>query len=215
MQLHSDQVGTFRKTLGEVWVELTALLDELSIHNFSLWGVEDLVFCYCEASKAAAPPAAPPPGEKSPQARLASICSRFDTCGRWLARPGRNMRLMYEDFGVVRQSKELIRHRVFVTRLKPGMQEEYKRRHSALEAARGGRVNPGPDSNFSIWNVEDLIFGYDEIDVTMETIGTAKARQAAVPWETGMLEIMDWITDDVDWLTGLRHDHIERLAHHN
>ena len=54
------------------------------------------------------------------------------------------------------------------TRLKPGTQEEYKRRHDALVEQRGNTVNPGPDSNFSIWNAGDYIFGYDEIDITME-----------------------------------------------
>ena len=124
------------------------------------------------------------------------------------------MRLMYEDFGVIRESKELIRHRVFVTELKDGMQEEYKRRHDVLAAARGGAVSPGPDSNFSIWNAGSYIFGYDEIDVTMEQEPTEESRQETIAWETKMLEIMDWHTDDVDWITGMHHGHIRRIGYH-
>ena len=124
------------------------------------------------------------------------------------------MRLMYHDFGIVRENKELIRHRVFATRLKGDYQEEYKRRHDALVDARGGKVNPGPDSNFSIWNAERYIFGYDEIDVTMEQAETEASRQAAIDWEVKMLEIMEWYTDDVDWISGAHHKHIQCIGHH-
>ena len=82
-------------------------------------------------------------------------------------------------------------------------------------AARGGKTDPGPDSNFSIWNAGRYIFGYDEIDVTMETPETKEEHDQTVKWESGMLEIMEWITDDVDWLTGERHPHVIRLASHS
>ncbi len=36
------------------------------------------------------------------------------------------MRLMYHNFGVVRENKELIRHRMFMTKIKDGCEEEYK-----------------------------------------------------------------------------------------
>ena len=39
---------------------------------------------------------------------------------------------MYHNFGIVRKNKELIRHRVFMTRLKDGCEEEYKARHDRL-----------------------------------------------------------------------------------
>ena len=74
------------------------------------------------------------------------------------------MRLMYHNFGVVRENKELIRHRMFMTKLKPGCEEEYKARHDGLVAAREGKIDLGPDSNFSIWSAGGYIFGYDEID---------------------------------------------------
>ena len=122
---------------------------------------------------------------------------------------------MYQDFGIVRENKELIRHRVFATHLHTGTQEEYKRRHDALVEAREGRINPGPDSNFSIWNAGEYIFGYDEIDVTMETSATEEDRENTISWETKMLEIMDWYTDDVDWITGEHHDHIVRIGYHH
>lgn len=121
---------------------------------------------------------------------------------------------MYHDYGIVRKSKELIRHRMFMTRLKPDCEEEYKRRHDALIEKRGDSVNPGPDSNFSIWSAGGYIFGYNEVDITMEKEPTEKERQDTIAWETRQLEIMDWITNDVDWMTGERHPASVRLAWH-
>ena len=72
----------------------------------------------------------------------------------------------------------------------------------------------GPDSNFSIWSAGGYIFGYDEIDTTMETEETPEAHEATVAWETRQLGIMDWITNDCDWLTGTVHSASVRLAWH-
>lgn len=173
------------------------------VRNFSVWSVEDLAFCYGEVS-----------GDDAAEGRaLATYLPAYlRECCDCLASPLENpMRLMYEDIGVVREDKSNIRHRVFVIRLKPGCAEEYKRRHDNLTASRNGRVNPGPDSNFTIWNAGETIFGYCEIDRTMERAPTEESREAAAAWETRMLEIMDWVTDDVDWLTGLRHEKIESV----
>ena len=197
-----------RQLLGKLWPEVTDVLDAMKIQNFSLWGIEDLVFGYYETN-----------GEKklptSMSAQYGRIRSELDPIVEWISTPGEEMRLMYQDFGIVRESKELIRHRVFVTRLRPGAQEEYKRRHDELVEARGDKVDPGPDSNFSIWNAGEYIFGYDEIDTTMEVEETEEQRRNTIDWETKMLNIMAWFTDDVDWITGLEHKHIVRLAYHN
>lgn len=57
---------------------------------------------------------------------------------------------MYHDIGIIRKNKNLIRHRVFAIKLKPGCSEEYKYRHDALVKARGNQISEGPNSNFSI-----------------------------------------------------------------
>lgn len=134
---------------------------------------------------------------------------------QWISTPGEDMRLMYHNFGVVRENKELIRHRMFMTKLKDGCEEEYKARHDGLIAQRGDTVDPGPDSNFSIWSAGGYIFGYDEIDTTMERDETPEEHEATVAWETRQLGIMDWITNDVDWMTGECHPASRRLAWHN
>ena len=208
LRVLDGKMGAFRENLGKVWAELCAFLDAHGAGNFSMWGVQELVFGYFETSSA-------PVYTDGDWAAVARWEQAYGGCYEWISTPFAPMRLMYEDFGVVRESKELIRHRVFITKLRPGKEEDYKRAHDGLAAARHGQISPGPDSNFSIWYAGGYIFGYDEIDVTMEHEPTEAERQASITWETRMLELMRWVTDDIDWMLDERHAHIVRLAFHN
>lgn len=207
MKINSGKMNEYRRKLGEIWNTLTDFLDRNSIRNFSIWNAEDLIFIYCESDDGLKL------SEKETEA-VKEMTGKFDGTFTWVSTPGENMRLMYENFGIVRESKELIRHRMFMTKLRPGCEEEYKARHDALEAQRGGAPDPGPDSNFSIWSAGGYIFGYDEIDTTMEVEETPEAHEETIAWETRQLGIMDWITDDVDWMTGEHHAKSVRLAWH-
>ena len=208
MKVKDGQMNTYRRKLGEIWPELTGFLDRNQIKNFSIWNADQLIFGYYEKADGAVLNAE----EKSVKDRL--IGEIQDTF-QWISTPGEDMRLMYHNFGVVRENKELIRHRMFMTKLKDGCEEEYKARHDGLIAQRGDTVDPGPDSNFSIWSAGGYIFGYDEIDTTMERDETSEEHEATVAWETRQLGIMDWITNDVDWMTGECHPASRRLAWHN
>ena len=239
MKVKEGKMNDYRKTLGEIWPELTAYLDRNGIHNFSIWNAADLIFGYYENADGAV---ISPKEEKVKAALTEKIQDTFT----WISTPGKDMRLMYHNFGVVRENKELIRHRMFMTKLKDGCEEEYKARHDGLVAQRGDTIDPGPDSNFSIWsaggyifgydeiwqeltvfldrnevgnfsiwNAGGYIFGYDEIDTTMEVEETPEAREATIAWETRQLGIMDWITNDVDWMTKEVHPSSVRLAWHN
>ena len=199
-QIKAGAQNLFRDGLGKIWPEMVEILQEQKMRNFSLWQASNLVFGYYEAD------------EEPKHSLLERILENLSNSMSWLAKPGRNMRLMYHDFGVIREDKSLIRHRMFITRLKAGCEEEYKRRHDALIQARGKTIQSGPDSNFSIWYAEGYIFGYNEIDTTMEVEETQEAREATIAWESRQLEIMDWITNDVDWLTGQWHPASVRLA---
>ena len=147
--------------------------------------------------------------EASADDELGQLCSDFEDMRQRL-KTNAEEKLTYD-----RENKELIRHRMFMTKLKDGCEEEYKRRHDGLIAQRGDTVDPGPDSNFSIWSAGGYIFGYDEIDTTMEVEETVEAREQTVEWEMRQLGIMDWITNDVDWMTGDVHADVKRLAWHN
>lgn len=191
--------GAFREALGREWPGIRTFLTENGVHNFSLWQAEDLVFAY---------------GESETALDLMPVFEPLTDDLEILPHP---MRLMYSDLGLIREDKSLIRHRVFMTRLVPGSEEEYKHRHDVLAEesnnARCGAPNPGPDSNFTIWSTAGYIFGYDEIDVTMEHPMTEEERASTVAWETRMFEIMSWITNDCDWISGEHHAAAVRIAH--
>ena len=208
MQVKDGQMNSYRRKLGEIWPELAAFLNRNQVKNFSIWNAERLIFGYYEKEDQAVL-------NQEEAAVRNGLTERIKDTFEWISAPGEDMRLMYHNFGVVRENKELIRHRVFMTKLKPGCEEEYKARHDGLVAQRGDTVDPGPDSNFSIWSAGGYIFGYNEIDTTMEVDETPEAREATVAWETRQLEIMDWITNDVDWMTGEWHPASRRLAWHN
>ena len=127
------------------------------------------------------------------------------------AAPG-TLPMMYHDIGIVRKDKSLIRHRVFSTKLKEGCAAEYKRRHDALVEARGDQVKEGPESNFTIWNANGYIFGYCELVKAFDHEMTEEEKASSIAWETRQLEIMDWLTDDVDWITGEKHDAIALIC---
>ncbi len=195
----------FRSMIGDMWSELTEALDKNDGANFSMWQIENIVFTYYETSE----------DNATLKSALKELLDRAADTFEWISDPTKEMRLMYHDFGIVRASKEMIRHRVFLTKLKGPFEEEYKKRHDALVEARGDEPDPGPDSNFSIWNAGGYIMGYDEIDTTMEKDETPEDHEATVAWETKMLEIMEWLTDDVDWLTGEHHGHVVRIGYHS
>jgi len=208
MKVNEGCMDGFRSTLGSVWADVTAFLDRNGLTNFSLWTAADLVFGYYESADGKE-------FTEEEKKAAAAFIDAFAPFGEWLSKPGREMRLMYHNFGIVRENKELIRHRMFMTKLKPGCAEEYKRRHDGLIEQRGDTVDPGPDSNFSIWSDGTYIFGYNEIDTTMEKEETPEEHAATVEWETRQLGIMDWITNDCDWLTGEIHAQSRRIAWHN
>ena len=208
MKIKEGRTADFRSGLGKIWPELTVFLDSHKMVNFSIWTVEQMIFGYYETEDGFA-------FTDEDKATVAAWEAQYGDAYDWISTPFEEMRLMYHDFGIVRASKELIRHRVFITKLVPGSEEEYKARHDALVDARGDKVTEGPDSNFSIWNAGGYIFGYDEIDTTMEKDRTEADDQADIAWETRMLEIMSWLTDDVDWITGEHHQNIRRIAYHN
>lgn len=207
MEVKQGKMNDYRKLLGEIWGELTKFLNRNDIQNFSIWNTDALIFGYYETADGHALSA------EEMKIRDAFVEKMEDTF-TWISTLGKDMRLMYHDFGIVRESKEMIRHRMFMTKLKPGCEEEYKRRHDGLIEKRAGKVTEGPDSNFSIWSAGGYIFGYDEIDTSMETEQTEEEKQADREWETRQLEIMDWITNDCDWLTGEVHSQSRRLAWH-
>ena len=199
-QLKPGKKEAFKKRLAERSPEMESEMDRGGLENVSLWSVDDFLFGYSERVGAV------PDGVSLSKWLL----TEFRDCCAPFAESD-EMELMYHDIGVVRENKAEIRHRVFVTQLKPGMKDEYKRRHDVLVEARGDRISEGPESNFTIWHARGYIFGYCELVKAMEAPPTVGEKQALIDWETRQLEIMDWVTDDTDWIFGTAHPAIELI----
>lgn len=166
----------------------------LGADNFSVWAIRDFLFCYGEYD------------DKTDITEITNAVFSDDLSPYFelFAAPG-TLPLMYHDIGIIRKDKSLIRHRVFGTKLKEGCAEEYKSRHDALIEARGDKITEGPESNFTIWNANGYIFGYCELVKSFDHEMTEEEKASTIAWETRQLEIMDWLTDDVDWITGEKH----------
>lgn len=186
------------------WNECRGALKRAGIENFSIWSIEDFLFCYGEFPDEVKLPSADQAGLEAWKAALAPVCDVFAAQG--------TLPLMYHDIGIVRADKSLIRHRVFATKLKAGCADEYKRRHDGLIEKRAGKITEGPESNFTIWNANGYIFGYCELVRSFDHEMTEAEKASTIAWETRQLEIMDWLTDDVDWITGQKHDSIKLVA---
>lgn len=187
--------------LQTIWPEAKKTICARGADNVSVWGIEDFLFFYGEyTDDFSVPSEAKAAWEKA----LAPYMELF-------AAPG-TLPLMYHDIGIVRENKHLIRHRVFSTKLKEGCAAEYKRRHDELIAARGDTIKEGPESNFTIWNANGYIFGYCELVKSFDHEMTEEEKASTIAWETRQLEIMDWLTDDVDWITGQKHDAIKLIC---
>lgn len=189
------------EAIRNIRADIKNLLDQKGVSNFSVWGIEDFLFCYGEYPDNGI--SVSPAEREKLEAALSPYMDMF-------AAPG-TLPLMYHDIGVVREDKSLIRHRVFSTKLKDGCADEYKRRHDVLVEARGDAVSDGPETNFTIWNANGYIFGYCELVKSYDHEMTEEEKASKIAWETRQLEIMEWLTDDVDWMTGEKHDAVELI----
>lgn len=205
LHIQPNQKDAFVAATKVIRTDIAEELGKLSTMNFSAWSICDFVFCYGETSTT---------DQQVADAVDALVAKLNGTC-TVLAKPG-TMRLMYHDIGVVRTDKSLIRHRVFATHIKPNCADEYKARHDKLIKARFGAVSDGPETNFTIWCAKDEFnFGYCELVKSYDHELTAEERQATIDWETYQLGIMDWYTDDVDWITGEKHEPARLIYQYN
>lgn len=176
--------------------------------DFSLWLAEDMIFGYFELEDGNAPCEA--------AAKLRALTDRAlrDTV---FAVSMCNMHLMYDVINRPAEDKSrVVYRRVFLTRLKPGCTDEYFRLHQGLLEGRRKAIQDGtfdpeaePSSNFTIWNAGDFICSYNEMtELPSENDTNAGGNET---WERHMLTLMDWLTDDADMFTEVKHEKIKRL----
>ena len=179
--------------------QAAAGFEALGADNFSVWQAEDLIFGYFEAADIAT--------MRKVGAAVRAWCEQLEDIAVLISTPG-NMRRMYTALGSPRAEKKALGHRVFMTRLKAGMAEEYRARHAAIET---DSAPEGPINNFTIWNGGDYICGYAELDEGFVIDRSAEGMEKDRPWETAMLEVMDWLTDDVNSLFGFENKPVRCL----
>jgi len=182
--------------------EINSACERAGARNASAWSVAGFLYLYAEF-------------DDDSVTSLKDVLAPFKSEMGFVANElgnDKNMELMYHDFGVVREDKSLIRRRVFATELKLGCAPEYKARHQKLIDARGDKLSDGPETSFSIRCARGkYIFGYCELVKSYDHEPTQEEKAATIAWETRQLEIMDWLTDDVDWITGQKHPAMKQL----
>lgn len=182
--------------------EINAVCEKVGAKNASAWAVEGFLYLYAEFDD---------DNEKCLKDVIAPFANELSFVANEMG-SDKDMELMYHDFGVVREDKSLIRRRVFATVLKLGCAPEYKARHQKLIDARGDKLSDGPETNFSIrCALGRYIFGYCELVKSYDHELTEEEKADKIAWETRQLEIMDWLTDDVDWITGQKHSAMKQL----
>ena len=202
MKLRPGMLAEFENAIQANQTEIQDVLVRLGALNASAWTVEGYVYLYAEFEDE---------NEKGLNDILDAYMCGLKSVSEWIEKP-EAMRRMYHDIGIVRQDKHLIRRRVFATHLKSGCTEEYYNRHAALIDARGDKISEGPESNFTIFCAKgEFIFGYCELVKSFDHEMTEEEKASTIAWETRQLEIMDWFTDDVDWITGEKHDKMKNL----
>lgn len=202
-QINPGQDAAFEAHFHALPPAMIQALRGYGVKNASVWRVGDLAFGYWEV------PAGRPSLAQMGGKALETWAASLDQLVHTIAYPGQ-MRLMYQNLGLVYRDKNAIRHRVFATRLKPGCAEEYRRRHAALE----DKIllnQKGKESNFTIWNKDEYIFGYCEMVKELDYPPTPAQQAASIAWEKKQLEIMDWLTDDADAITGQSHGKAIRI----
>lgn len=202
LKLKAGMLSSIEEAICKKEKEIQESLVRFGALNASVWTVEGYVYLYAEFEDE---------NEKGLNDILNEYACSLACVSEWIEKP-ENMRRMYHDIGIVREDKHLIRRRVFATHLKPDCAEEYYNRHKALIDARADRISEGPESNFTIFCAKgEFIFGYCELVKSFDHEMTEEEKASTIAWETRQLEIMDWFTDDVDWITGEKHDKMRNL----
>lgn len=77
-------------------------------------------------------------------------------------------------------------------KLKPGMQEEYKRRHDDIWSDMTKALNQAGIHNYSIWNHECMLFAYFEVNHYYEAQNILATSSVYNKWREYMEDIIDF-----------------------
>ncbi len=83
----------------------------------------------------------------------------------------------------------------FIMRIKPGTEEEYRRRHQQVWSELLADLKGAGCQNYSIYLRGTELFAYMEVDNFERYLETMKASQASERWEEHMSDILIRETD--------------------
>jgi L-rhamnose mutarotase len=83
----------------------------------------------------------------------------------------------------------------FVIRIKPGMKDEYKRRHDRIWPELSSQITRNGIRNYSIWFFENLCFAYYETDDEGVKPATKEDIELSKRWDDYMRDIIEIVKD--------------------
>jgi len=80
--------------------------------------------------------------------------------------------------------------------IKPGMKAEYVKRHDEIWPEMTATLNEAGIHNYTIWCIEDELFGYYEAEHGAEHAVQVQANSPVVArWKIHMQDLMEMVTD--------------------
>lgn len=78
----------------------------------------------------------------------------------------------------------------FVMKLKKGMCEEYKKRHDNIWPEMKGLLKESGRINYSIWQFDNILFGYYETEDKSQCLNTLKNSDIFKRWNEYMSDLL-------------------------
>jgi L-rhamnose mutarotase len=94
-------------------------------------------------------------------------------------------------------------------RLKPGIGEEYKKRHDEIWPEMTKALNQAGIHNYSIWNHEEMLFAYFEVEDFNNAQSILDNNSVYIQWRKYMEDIID-----VDYKTGQKEFFMRLMFYH-
>lgn len=92
----------------------------------------------------------------------------------------------------------MMERKAWMGRIKPGMQEEYKRRHDNIWPEMKEVLKAAGISNYTIWSDGDLLFGYYECEKGLDYANKVQAESPVVDrWNVYMDDVLELVMDPV------------------
>jgi Uncharacterized conserved protein len=94
-------------------------------------------------------------------------------------------------------------------KLKPGTQQEYKKRHDEIWPEMTEALNQAGIHNYSIWNIENVLFSYFEVDNFKNSQKILDINPIYNKWRKYMEDLIS-----IDEKTGQKENYMDMMFFH-